>query len=74
MAIYETLHKPILVIYSPTSKQQRDEFNQYLSKELKEDCHVLNLFGSKYETKVFFQKDQVELNKEELEKLLAACK
>ena len=66
--------KPILVIYSPTSIQQRHELKASISKQLDNDYHVLILFGSTYQTKVFFQKDQVELDQKMLEELLSIHK
>ena len=67
------MSKPILAVFGPMTPENRMKINSQISESLKGDYHVLVLFSDKYDLKVFFEKDQVELDNKKLEELLAIC-
>ena len=68
--------KPILVIYlnRPTELQRKAQ-TETLSRVpgLQDDYHVLVIHSDHTDVQVFFEKDQIALDKEELKKLLSLC-
>lgn len=49
------------------------QMNHAVNDHMKNEYHIIVLFGEKTNIQVFFEKDQVELNKEKLEELLSLC-
>lgn len=68
--------KPILVIYTNEINKDRlaDSSAQLEQMGVTGDYHVLIVFSKTPNVQVFFEKDQIELDKDKLEALLSLCK
>lgn len=68
--------KPIIVVYvsEATNQIEISEIHKSAPVDLKNEYHLLIIRSDKSDIKVYFEKDQVELDKEKLEHLLSLCK